>query len=608
LLSLLSVVGYAQDISFEASVNTNKVPLGETVQLTLTFNGAKLDQPPEIPSVDGLDARYLGPSTNITIINGQYSIRTSHVYTLFFQKTGKFRIPAISVQLKGKTFTSEPIDIEIVDSSASASGTSVNDQGSSLGASIKDRIFLTLETHRKEFYENEQIPLTIRLYINGLALQDVQYPQFAHEGFSVDAFSRPKQYEQVVGGVRYQVVEFDGNVYPNRSGDLKLGPATLVCNLVLKNNDQRRFSSSDLDHFFDDDFFNGFFNSTQKREMTLTSVDLPIKVLALPQEGKSQDFSKAVGKFSFEASSSPLEVAAGDPVTLRMSVTGDGNLQAVTLPSLKADEHFKTYDPQIKEENGKKILEQVIIPKTDQVSEIPALQFSYFDPDTKTYQKIVQGPFPLKVKKSEGKDEFKVVGFDQSRTKVPSQNDTERASVSSPPEEIGRDILFIKEQPGNFYPLHAKLYKNPFFIFSWILLSLIWIGLAVFLNWEKRIQTDVVYARRLYAPKKAHRGMEAAQNFLKEDQQKEFYDTIHKTLQEYLADKFHLTWAGVTLEVIEKEFQKRRMEKEILENVKTVFNQCDMVRYASLKIDITQMTETFQQLWEIIDYLERNLK
>lgn len=607
--STLSVVGYAQDLSFEASVNINKVSLGETVQLTLTSNDAKPDQPPEIPSVDGMEARYLGPSTNITIINGQYSSRTSHIYTLFFQKTGKFRIPAINVQLKGKTFTSEPIDIEVVDSNASVPGASANDQGaSSTGTSIKDRIFLTIEVPRKEFYENEKIPLTIKLYINGLAAQDIQYPQFNHEGFSTEDFGQPKQYEQIVGGVRYQVVEFDGIVYPIRPGDLKLGPATLVCNLVFRNNDQRRPPASDFDHFFDDDFLNGFFNSYQKRAMTLTSVDLPIKVLALPTEGRPEDFSKAVGRFSFEASSSPVEVSVGDPVTLKMSVAGEGNLQAVTLPSLKADERFKTYDPQIKEENGKKILEQVVIPKTDQVSEIPALRFSYFDPQTKTYQKIVQGPFPLKVKKAEGKDEFKIVGFDQSKNKLPSQNETGPAPAPKRPEEIGSDILFIKEQPGNFYSLSARLYKNSFFIFSWILLLFIWVALAFFYNWKKKIQSDAGYARRLYAPKKARRGIEVAQNFLKEDQQKEFYDTIHKTLQEYLADKFHLPPAGVTLEAIEKEFQKRRLEGGVLEKVKTVFNQCDMVRYASLKIDIGQMTETFQQLREVIDYFERHLK
>lgn len=597
-LHFVSVVSYAEDLSFEASVNINKVPLGETVQLTLTFKGAKPDHPPEIPPVEGIEARYLGPSTSITIINGQSSTRRSYIFTLFPQKTGKFRIHPISVQLAGKTFVSQPIDIEVVDSHASALSPSVNDQGSSTGTSIKDRIFLTIETPRKEFYENEKIPLTIKLYINGLALQDVQYPQFSREGLTVDDFSQTKQYEQVVGGIRYQVVEFTTNVYSTRTGDLKLGPATLVCNFVFRNNDQRRFPSSDFDHFFDDDFFSGFLNSYQKRTITLSSVDLPVKILPLPQEGKPNNFSKAVGKFSFEASASPSEVAVGDPVTLKMSVQGEGNLQAVTLPFLKAEEGFKTYDPQIKEENGTKILEQVIIPKTDQTTEIPALSFAYFDPETKAYQTIVRGPFPLKVKKDETKDEFKVVGFNQ--TKAPK----------SPPsvEELGRDILFIKEQPGKFSRLDTRLYRSPFFILSWFLLSLVWVGLAVFCNWKKRIRTDMGYARRLQAPKKARRGMEAAQDFLKVDQPKEFYDTVYKTLQEYLGDKFHLPSAGVTLETIGEEFRKCQMDKDILEKVTAVFHQCDMVRYASFKINIGQMTENFQQLREIIDYLERKLR
>ena len=95
-LWLMPQMNYAQDTSFEAFVNTNKVDLGETVQLTLSFEGGKTDSPPEIPHIDGLEARYLGPSTSIAIMNGQYSSHVSYLYTLFPQKTGKFQIPSIT--------------------------------------------------------------------------------------------------------------------------------------------------------------------------------------------------------------------------------------------------------------------------------------------------------------------------------------------------------------------------------------------------------------------------------------------------------------------------------------------------------------------------------
>ena len=290
----------------------------------------------------------------------------------------------------------------------------------------------------------------------------------------------------------------------------------------------------------------------------------------------------------------------GDPVTLKMSVGGEGNLSSIIMPALKADSRFKVYDPQIKEENGKKILEQVIMPKTDQMTEIPAIHFSYFDPDKKEYQSIVQGPFSLQVKKTENKDEFKVVGFDQ----------TAKTSASIPPvsEEIGQDILFIKDQPGHFRSSLARLDRNPFFILAWVLVSLLWVGLAFFYNWKKRIQTDVVYARRLRAPKKARDGIEAAQKFLKADKQKNFYDTLHKTLQEYLGDKFHFPAAGVTPEVLEKKIKDHRMNEDILKKVRIIFDECEMVRYASVNLAQNKMGEDLKILQEIIDYLERNLK
>ena len=592
---------FANDISFEASVNANKVSLGETLQLTLTFEGAKPDSPLDIPHIDGWEARYLGPSTSISIINGQYSSHVSHVYTLFPQKTGKFQIPAISVNIAGKALSSQPIDIEVVDAGVTSQGAG-DDNNAAMATNIKDRIFVTLETPRKDLYLNEKNPLTIKLYINGLAIRDVQYPQFQHDGFTVGEFSKPKQYEQTIGGVRYQVLEFNTDIYPARTGDLKLGPATLLCNLLFKSSNRQRFPTNGMDNFFNDDFFEGIFNNYQKREVSLSSVDLPIHVLALPDEGKPADFFGAVGAFSLDAKASPAQVSIGDPITLRMTVSGEGNLQTVTMPALKPDEKFKLYDPQIKEENGNKILEQVVIPKSDKVTEIPAIRFSYFDPQKKVYQTIDRGPFPIKVTPSESKDEFKVVRFDQNKSS---------ATVNAP-EEFPQDIVFIKEQPGEFRRIHDYLYKKSFFILGWTITLLGWILLVIFYKRRQKLRRDVRYARGLQALKKAKKDLQTARQFMMEGKQNEFYNTIFKVLGEYLSGKLHLSSGSVSIEIIDQEFKKHQTRpgstvdlNKILNNVKSILHECDMVRYAQIKLDHTKMQENLKKLEEIIDQLER---
>ena len=121
-----------------------------------------------------------------------------------------------------------------------------------------------------------------------------------------------------------------------------------------------------LSEFFRDDFFGGY----EATPVELPSNVLTLSVLRLPGK-KPEDFKGAVGDFNLNVEASPSEVKVGDPVTLKMIITGSGNFNTVTGPSLKQSEDFKTYEPQVKQEGGKKIFEQVFIPMTDAVKKLP---------------------------------------------------------------------------------------------------------------------------------------------------------------------------------------------------------------------------------------------
>jgi len=592
VLFLISNYVHAQDISFEASVNTNKVSLGAVLRLTLTFNGAQNVQAPELPPIDGFEARYLGPSSQISIINGQYSSSVAHNYNLFPQKVGKFQIPSINVDISGKTFTSDPIDVEVVDTPVSPTYQQDEEQQPT-ALNIKDKIFITLEIPKTQAYLNEKIPVKIKLFITGASVRDVQYPEFKPSGFVTEEFQKPKQYSQTLGGVLYDVLEFNTDIYPTRTGELTIDPARLSCNILYRSAQRQ----SPFDGFFDNDFFDhdfgGLFGGIEKRPLNLESVDLTLNVLPLPEEGKPENFFGAVGQFSFSAQVSPQNVNTGDPVTLRMAVEGDGNLKTVEMPSLKTGGNFKVYDPQIKEENGKKILEQVVIPTVEGSQQIPMLSFSYFDSQTKTYQTIPQGPFAIEVNKAKQEESFKVV---ESKSEKPKEQGFS--------EDLGRDLIFIKEKPGKFRLVDYQSYRTPVFWGIMVVSFFIFAGLFMAYQKTHRLRTDVAYAKKLRAPKKAKQGLEQARRFMDQGKQKEFYDMVFKTLQDYFSHKLHLPAGSITVEAI-AEILKGNNKDFVLERLRKVFSECEMVRYAAVSQDNAKMKEILARTQEIIDYVER---
>ena len=180
-------------------------------------------------------------------------------------------------------------------------------------------------------------------------LRDIQYPQFDKTGFMVDDFEKPEQGSQVVNGVRYDTVEFKTNIYPNRLGDLTLGPVQIQGNVLYKTGQNNPFNQDN--DIFGADVFNSFFDSYATRPVTVTSQPIILHVSPLPQENRPNDFSGAIGQFDFQASVSPLQVKAGDPLTLKMDVKGSGNFKNLKMPVFQAA-GFKSYDASDQECGG----------------------------------------------------------------------------------------------------------------------------------------------------------------------------------------------------------------------------------------------------------------
>jgi len=555
ILLALSTVAYAA-IRFEVTVDRRTISLGESAQLNLSFYGTQNVSAPDIGKIEGFQVRYLGPSTRMSIINGQVSTSITHIYTLIPLKTGTFTIDPISVSYQGETLTSEPIIIEVVSGrpgSQIQTPKSDSRQETIPQEQLKDRIFLTIEADKTHLYVNEVVPLSIKLYIDSLAVRDIQYPRFEHEGFYVGEFDRPQQYREGIGGITYDVIEFNTQIFAVRPGKLSLGPAQIDCNLIVRKQRRHRRSAFDDDFFssfFDDDIFDRFFGLYEAYPFQVTSLPLKITVLPLPQENKPSNFKGAVGSFQLEVEVSPKEIRAGDPVTLKMTVRGRGNFDTVSSPILDSEEGFKIYQPQVKQEDSVKVFEQVLIPESETISEIPRVSFSFFNPETETYHTLTKGPFPITVTKPEG-GELKIVDIPQAVTRIPEK------------EPLGRDIVYIKESPGTLQPIGTYLYKKLVFWFYQMAVFGIFIFLIIFHKHQERLKTDERYARRLAAPAKARKGIVYARQLLTQEKSGEFFDVVHRTIREYLADKLHLPQGRITVEAVKKILSTKNVEEGI---------------------------------------------
>ena len=588
-MALACVAASAQGVEFTAEVDQNKIGLGSAVQLTLTVSGTQDVTEVPAPAVDGLNIRYLGPATRISIVNGQYSSFKSFMYSVLPLRTGRFTIPPVSITVNGVTHTTEPVAIEVTDQS----GASASEASPGISTSVDDKIFLVLKLPKEQVYVNERLPVKVLLFVADLSVADVHFPELSQPGVDVAKFGQPQQYDQVVNGTRYHIVEFNTDIYSTRTGDITIGPVTLDCNIVARSAGGRAPLGGTI---FDDDFFNTFFDRYDKRPMTLRSKTSALKVLPLPEENKPADFSGAVGQFDLDVSLGPAQVNVGDPVTVKMDLGGQGNIKAVQPPAFTKVENFKVYDPQIKEENGSKKLEQVLIPESEQVTEVPAVRFSYFDPTLQKYQTLTKGPFPVTVRKPKTDTGLTVVG------------PTGAGEVAAPtPQVLGQDIVFIKESPGTFYVIGERFYRTLPFYFTVILFLGLWVFFYGVYRQTYRMTTDVAYARRLLAPKEARHDLLAAKRLQDAQDAGKFYDALFRALQKYLGNKLHLPAGSVTFETVQPKLVGR-IEGKWLEEVRQAFAECDAIRYAPARSNTESRAESYARVQRIIDALERSMR
>ena len=580
ILSLVASAGMAsgQDISVTASVDRKAVRVTEVITLTIYIRGIQSAPAPELPQIEGFQASYVGPSTQISIVNNKSSVSVAHRYRLMAIKTGIFTIPSIAVVYQGKTYRTKPIKVQVL------AGSGSKDSRKTSADELKKYIRLVIFAKRKTAYVNEGFPLKIMLYVKaGVDVRNIRYPTFPTAGFSVLPFEKAKQREATIDGLLYRVIEFPTTVYPVRSGNLVLGPAEVDCDVIIQ-------SSRNLSPFFD-----SFFGNAARYSLTVKSDPLTVVVHPLPVRGRPAHFGGAVGQYRLDVSAKPTSLKVGEPITLTMTVSGKGNIDSVTIPRISDLTQFRAYDPQVNVQksgnSGKKTFEQVLIPKSDKVKAIPKIQFSFFDPSIGEYRTVSKGPIPVDVKPASETQPVQMLDMGSGKT------------VNR--EVLGKDIVYIKDSMGSVSRGDSRLYRKPGFLLLQLVPLLGLAGALVYQKRKERFATDKAFARRYQAHRKAKKGLERAQQLMDSGDSEEFYSVIFKTVQEYLGDHFNLPVAGITVAVVE-ELESRGVSKEILAKLNDFFQAYDRARFARSQMSAKEMKEMLDLATESIEHLENS--
>ena len=396
LMLMVGVAAQAADVSVKASLSRGVTVIGEPVQLQIKItNGKRAGDPPDV-AVDGLDIRYVGPSTNSVMRldqNGFHSETTTvQVYQVTAAKNGTFTIPAVEVDVDGRKYKTEPVTLT-VQQSAVEDAARPQAQGK-----------LELIVPKTTAYVGEMIPVELRLYVDSrVRWQAVAMPEISGEGFTKQKMPEPRRPERVTkDGREYDVLIFKTAITPGKAGKISIGPGELIYNAQVPR--ARRSGPRSMFDLLDDDAFGDpFFAQTQQMKVKAEPVELTVK--PLPAAGKPRDFSGAVGTFQFSAEGSPRQVKVGDPVTMKLRVSGRGNFDRVEAPALRDPSGWRSYPPSgnFKKEDsdevglsGTKTFEMAVIPE-EKKTQMPVFTFSFFDPEAEKYVTRASEPAALKV-------------------------------------------------------------------------------------------------------------------------------------------------------------------------------------------------------------------
>lgn len=604
---LIAHVSAFADVQFTASA-PKAVVKGQQFRVSYTVGTQKVKDFRAPSFGEGFEV-LMGPSesrsSSMSNINGQVTTSTTITYTYILMgvSEGEFSIPSATITADGEQCNSNTLTIKVLPpdqttGSRQQAGRGQQQQGrassssaSSNGQISANDLFITATVNKTNAYEQEAILLTYKVYfLVNLRELEIKMPNL--KGFLTQEveLQRGQPTLEHYNGRNYNTIVWSQYVlFPQQTGKLEIPSIDFDATVAVRT--QRNVDPFDI-------FFNGGSTYVDVRK-TISTPKLTVNVNPLPS-GKPASFGGGVGEFDIKSSISTTELKANEAVTLKLEISGVGNMKLISTPEVAFPQDFETYDPKVDNKfsltrnglSGKKVIEYLAIPRHAGTFTIPSVEFSYFDLKSKSYKTLTTPSYELNVAKNGNG------GSDQVVTSFTNKEDVRL---------IGQDIRYIHTGSAKLMPKGQYLFGTGLYCLCYLIPLLLLVAVVV-INRQRAIDNaNASKVRTKNANKVAVKRLKIAAKLLKESKQEAFYEEVLKALWGYISDKMNIPVANLSKDSVEQQLVQHGVDKQLSDKFLHLLNECEFARYAPSSI-AGGMDNVYASAIEVISQMESSIK
>lgn len=578
----------------------SQVEEGQRIRVSYVVNTQDVDDI-QVGDFPGFELLY-GPSTSssssFSIVNGKttHTSQMTFTYTLLAQKAGNYKLPAAAVKSGGQTYRSNQASIQILQ--GDGSGASDGSGQSNGSAATRQRLqnageritsndlYITVTASKKRLYEQEAVLLTYKLYTL-VSIDQCSGKMPDLDGFHTQEIALPQQktlkYERVNGRNYGTVVWSQYVLFPQKTGKLVVPAINFEADVV-----QQDRSVDPFDAFF------GGGSSLIRVKKTIVAPAVELTVDPLPT--RPANFSGAVGtQFNISGSLSPEQVDANDAVSLRLVVSGVGNMKLMKAPKVEWPKDFESYDPKMTDKTrittngatGNIIYDYTAVPRHGGKYSVPPVEFCYFDTNTKSYKTLRTDSFHVAVAKTAG----------SAVRRVQSQEDL---------TVLNSDIRYIRTSAAKVRPQGSTFFGSLNYWLVYVGAVLLFLLMVAVFYRQAKANANVARRRGRKAGKAATKRLKSAAKLLKQGQSKAFYEEVTRALWGYVGDKLNLPVTELNKDNVGEQLTERGVGEESIQRFLRVLGDCEFAQYAPGDPSAT-MDKLYGEATEVINELDAKL-
>ena len=557
----------AEELTFTADA-PSAVVMGETFRVSYTINthGARGFRVGDIADFDILSGPNQSSSSSTSIINGVRTSTKTLTFTCILRpkREGTFTIPAATVTVDGKQMKSKELTVKVLPPDQKGTQQGRGASASQPGQISNEDLFIVATVNKKKVYEQEAILLTYKIYTT-VNLTNVSGKMPDLKGFHTQEVEMPKgnrEFElEHYNGRNYRTIVWSQYVlFPQQSGQLEIPSITFEGTVAQRVQSYDPFEA----------FFNGG-SSYVNVQKSIRTPKLTIDVSLLPS-GKPVSYCGGVGSFNISSTISTTELKENEAVTLKLVISGTGNMKLIKNPEVKFPADFEVYDPKVDNKftlktsglSGNKVIEYLAIPRHGGNYTIPAVEFSYFDVKSGAYKTLSTPEYTLNVAKGSGSSNSAPVGY-----------------VSK--EELrllGQDIRYINLGEAKYHAKGEYLYGTMGYWLWYIIPFGVFILIVVVYRKQAVENANMANVKTKKAGKVATRRLKVAKQKMRENDKAVFYDEVLKALWGYLSDKLSMPVSELSKDNIAAKLADCQVPGELIEECAALVGECEFARYA----------------------------